>query len=155
VRATVPATVSIPASNYYVYFRTVGSATGTDTLTSSIASPYHMPDTAVVVVDSGRIDGLTNWPSTMRVGDSVQVTLYTRDPDGNTRNVVAATTFSISGGSGLEIRQANAVVTSVTVPAEQNFVTFYVKATATSTAPPSFTHANYKRHTPPNPTVSP
>jgi hypothetical protein len=106
-------------------------------------------------VDSGRIDSFSSWPAIMNVGDSVLVTLYTRDPDGTVRNVLAATTFAISGGSGLEIRRANAVVTSVTVPADANSVSFYVKATTTSTTPPTFTNALYRTYTPPNPTVSP
>ncbi|MFA6165659.1 MAG: Ig-like domain-containing protein [Gemmatimonadaceae bacterium] len=154
-KATVPSTATVPAGSYYAYFRTVGSAVGTDIITANIASPVHLPDTAFVVVDSGRVDSFSNWPATMNVGDSVLVTLYTRDPDGGVRNVLAATTFAISGGSGLEIRQANAVVTSVTVPADANSVSFYLKAATTSTAPPTFTHALYRAYTPPNPTVSP
>jgi hypothetical protein len=156
VKATVPSTISIPAGSYYAYFRTIGSAIGTDTITMSIPSPYHIPDSATVVVDSGRVDNLTSWPAvSMKVGDSVLVTLYTRDPDGNTRNVLAATTFSISAGAGIEIRKNNAVVTAVTVPANLNYVDFYLKATATGTPSATFTNANYRTYTAPNVTVIP
>ncbi len=154
-RVTIPATAVVPAGSYYAYYRTIGSAVGTDSVTANIASPYHLPDTAYVVVDTGRIDSFSGWPATMRVGDSVQVTLYTRDPDGNGRAVLAATTFAISGGTGLEVRQGGAVVTSVTVPANAGSVSFYLKATATTTASPTFANALYHSFTPPNPTVSP
>jgi len=155
-KATVPSTTTIPAGLYYSYFRVVGSAVGTDTLTANIASPLHNPGAAYVVVDSGRIDALSNWPgASLAVGDSVLVTLYTRDPNGNARNVLAATTFAISPGSGLEIHKGNAVVTSVTVPAETNNVQFYVKATAVGTPSATFTNANYRTYTPPNVTVIP
>ena len=155
VKATLPSSVTIPLGNSYVYFRVIGSAIGADTVMASIASPYHIPDTTIVAVDSGRIDALSYWPTSMRVGDSVQVTLYTRDPDGNTRNVLNATTFAIGGGTGLEIRVGGAVVSSVTVPAGLNYVSFYVKALATTTSPPAFTNAFYHAYTPPNITVSP
>ncbi|MHB1097554.1 MAG: beta strand repeat-containing protein [Gemmatimonadaceae bacterium] len=154
--AIIPSTTTIPAGSYYSYFRVIGSAIGTDTLTANIASPLHNPDFAYVVVDSGRVDALSNWPSaSLAVGDSVLVTLYTRDPNGTARNVLAATTFAISAGSGLEIRQGNAVVTSVTVPASSASVQFYVKATAVGTPSATFTNANYRTYTPPNVTVIP
>ena len=156
IKATIPSTTTIPAGSYYSYFRVVGTARGTDTLTANIASPLHNQDIAYVVVDSGRIDALSNWPSaSLAVGDSVLVTLYTRDPNGNARNVLAATTFAISVGSGLEIHKGNAVVTSVTVPTESNNVQFYVKATAAGTPSATFTNANYRTYTPPNVTVIP
>ncbi len=155
-KTTIPATTTIPAGSWYSYFRVVGSARGTDSLTASITSPLHRPDTSYVVVDFGRIDALSNWPSaSLAVGDSVLVTLYTRDPNGGARNVLAATTFAISAGSGLEIHKGNAVVTSVTVPAATNNVQFYVKATAVGTPIATFTNANYQTYTPPNVTVIP
>ncbi|MHB0964100.1 MAG: beta strand repeat-containing protein [Gemmatimonadaceae bacterium] len=155
-KTTIPATTTIPAGSWYSYFRVVGSAIGTDTLTANIASPLHNPDVAYVVVDLGRVDALSNWPSaSLAVGDSVLVTLYTRDPNGSARSVLAATTFAISAGSGLEIHKGNAVVTSVTVPAATNNVQFYVKATAVGTPSATFTNANYQTYTPPNVTVIP
>lgn len=155
-KATIPATTTIAAGLYYSYFRVVGSAVGTDTLTANIASPLHNPGASYVVVDSGRIDTFSNWPSaSLAVGDSVLVTLYTRDPNGNARSVLAATTFAISAGTGLEIHKGNAVVTSVTVPAETNSVQFYVKATAAGSPSATFTNPNYRTYTPPNVTVIP
>jgi hypothetical protein len=48
------------------------------------------------VVAAGRIDPLGGWPTAMKAGDSVAVTLYPRDPDQNVRRVLAATTWSLS-----------------------------------------------------------
>lgn len=155
-KTTVPATVTIPSSNNVGYFRITANTFGTDTLTAQLTSPAHNPATAYVVIDSGRVDTFTGWPSaSMRVGDSLLVTLYTRDPGTSARRVAAATTFAISTNTNFEIRQSNAVVTSVTVPIDASQVQFYVKAIATGTGTSSFTNANYKTYAPPSVTVIP
>lgn len=156
VKATVPATTTIPSGSYYSYFRVSGTSAGADTITASASSPYHNPVTRYVVVDTGHIDPGGSWPTaSMRVGDSVFVTMYTRDPANYDQKVLAATTFSITAGTGLEIHKNNAVVTSVTVPADAYYVQFYLKAVATGTPSATFTNAIYRTYTSPTVTVIP
>ncbi|MDQ8155141.1 MAG: hypothetical protein P3B98_10825, partial [Gemmatimonadota bacterium] len=156
VRTTVPATTTIAAGTNYSYFRISATQFGTDTLTAGLSSPAHNSDSAYVVIDSGRVDTFSGWPgASLRVGDSVAVTLYTREPGGGVRPVSAATTFAITTNANIEIRQANAVVTSVTVPADASQVVFYLKGVAAGSGTASFSNADYKRYSPPTVTVIP
>jgi hypothetical protein len=148
--STVPATgVTIPSGQYYSYFRLIGSSAGTDSLVASVASPAHRPDTAYTVVAAGRIDPLGGWPSVMQVGDSVAVTLFSRDPDQNVRRVLEATTWSLSSNGNIEFRSggtSSEVITSIQVPAEGNSVMFYVKAVAAGSATATITSQNYSTY---------
>jgi hypothetical protein len=145
---TVPApTVSIVNNSYYGYLRLIGASAGTDTLTAAMSSPFHNADTAYTVVGQGRVDPIGSWPSTLAVGDSVLVTLYPRDPGQNIRNVLAATTWTLAPNANIEFRQGGVVVTSVTVPADGNSVSFYVKALVAGTASATFTATNYTSFT--------
>jgi len=155
-KTSIPASITVPASSYYQYFRITANTIGTDTITASASSPFHNPATAYVVVDSGRIDSFGNWPgASMHVGDSVLVTLYARDPNTNVRRVAAATTFTIAPNANIEMRSGNAVVTSVTIPADGTQVQFYVKALATGSGTALFTNAKYHTYSPPAVTVIP
>jgi Bacterial Ig-like domain (group 2) len=156
-KTSVPATTTIAANTLYSYFKLTGTVIGTDTLTASLTSPLHTPATAYVVVDSGRVDSPLNWPSaSMRVGDSLLVTLRTKDPNASyVRKVAAATAFTLAPSANVEVHVGGAVVTSVTVPADANQVQFYLKAKATGTGSVVFTHPNYKTYTPPTVTVIP
>jgi hypothetical protein len=138
--------VTIPASTYYQYFRMSGVSRGTDTLVASATSPAHNPATTYTVVDSGRVDPLGNWPSSIRAGDSVQVTLYARDPNTSTRYVVAATTFTLAPNANIEFRSAGAVVTTVTIPADAQSVQFYLVGKTTGSGSVAITSANYKTY---------
>ena len=118
---------------------------GTDTLVASATSPAHIPDTAYVVIGQGRI-GTSGWLTSLAAGDSVQVTLYTQDPNQNTRGVLAATTFTLTPNANIEFRSGGAVITQVVVPAGANSVSFYVKALATGTGTVAITNANYQTY---------
>lgn len=135
--------VTIPAGNYYEYFRIAGTVAGTDTLIATAGSPAHIPDTAYTVVGQGRVDPIGGWPTSLVVGDSVAVTLYTRDPNQNQRGVLAATTFTLAPSSHLEFRSGGAVITQVTVPAGASQVTFYLKAIASGTGSATIAATNY------------
>ena len=155
-RVTTLASVTVPTSSYYQYIRLTGAVRGTDTLVATAASPFHNPDTAYTVVDSGRVDGILSWPSTIAVGDSVLVTLRTLDPNASSvRRVAAATTFTLAPNASLQFRQAGATVTSVTVPVDGSQVQFYVKAVAAGSGTATITQANYKTYSPPAITVTP
>ena len=146
---TVPASaVTIDSGGYQAPIRVIGLATGTDTLVASLASPLHHADTAYTVVGPGRIDPLIAWPTSLTAGDSVAITLYARTPTGATGpNVLAATTWTLSPNANIEFRSGGAVITSVTVPAGAQSVTFYVKALSAGTASATITAANYQTYT--------
>ena len=147
-RTTTPATVTIPANSSYEYFRVTGSSAGNDTIT--VSPPGHLSRNGTVIVGLGRIDPISNWPATLRVGDSVQVTLYARSADQNVRNVAAATTFALSSNSLLQFVSggaASAPITSAVVAANGSQVSFYVKAVSAGSGTGTITNANYSTYT--------
>ena len=138
--------VTIPQSGYYQAFRMAGLVRGTDTLTASVTSPAHNPATIYTVVDSGRVDPLGNWPGTITAGDSVLVYLYARDLNTNTHYEVTATPFTLAPNANIEFHQGGAVVTTVTIPADANYVTFYLVGKSAGSGSVTITNANYKTY---------
>jgi hypothetical protein len=148
-RTTVPASVTIPAGNYYAYFRVTGAARGTDSLIATATSgATHFPDTAYTAVDSGRVDPIGGWPSSLQVGDSTLITLYARDPSTGTRYVAAATTFTLAPNSNIRFvaQGGTTPITNVTIPADAYYVQFYVRALSAGTGSVTITHPNYRTH---------
>jgi len=147
--------LTVPQGTNISYFRIVGTSTGTDTLVASATSPLHNSNTAYTVVGQGRTDPIGSWPTTLAFGDSVLVTLYARDPNGNARYVLAATDFTPtltnlefwSGGVN------SAQLTTVTIAAGAYYVQFYVKATGHGTGSGTITATNYQTHTVPAVTI--
>ncbi|MCE9601364.1 MAG: Ig-like domain-containing protein [Gemmatimonadetes bacterium] len=152
--STSAASIQIPNGTYYLYHRITGAAIGVDTITYSAAG--HVSARGPVIVGTGRVDALGSWPATIGgATDSVAVTLYARDMDGNVRNVSVATTFNVAvSGGALDIRFGGATVTSVTIPADAQSVTFYLRRLANGTATVTFTNANYTTQVAPTVTVS-
>jgi hypothetical protein len=139
-------TITIPTGTYYRYFRISGAAVGVDTIT--FTAPGHTAVSGPISVGLGRVDGITGWPTTLST-DSVQVSLRTRDPAGNIRNVSAATTFNLSANANVEFVSggaASAVITSVVVPANTSTATFWVRRTGAGTANVSISSANYQTY---------
>lgn len=150
--STTTESVVIPAASYYVYHRISGAAAGTDNITYTAAG--HTPVVGAVVVGSGRTDMIGGWPTNL-ASDSVQVTLYARDPAGNARNVTNATTFDIAiAGAFLEAASGGVPVTSVTIPAGGQSVSFYLRRVANGASTVTFTNANYQTNVAPVVTVS-
>jgi len=141
--------VTIPASNNYVYFRVVGTSAGTDTLVASATSPAHNPATAYTLVGQGRIDPIGGWPASLAAGDSVQITLYARDPAQNGRYVLAATTFTLAPNAFVEFRSGGAnstVISSVTIPADAYYVYLWVKGVSAGAGSANITATNYQTY---------
>ena len=148
---TAPSAV-IPNGGYYVYTRVTGAAQGADTITFS--APGYNSVRGAIDVAPGRINALGGWPATL-ASDSVQVTLYARDPDGNVTNVAAPTTFAIAvAGSALEARNGGVAITSVTIPTDAQSTTFWLRRLANGTAVVTFTNANYVTQVAPTVTVT-
>lgn len=146
------ATAEIPASNNYVYTRVTGVAVGVDTIT--ISAPGHVSVRGAIAIGLGRVDNIGSWPTTLAT-DSVQVTLYPRDMDGNVRNVAAATTFGVAvAGNALDVAIGGVAVTSVTIPAGAQQVSFWLRRLANGTATVTFTNADYTTHVSPTVTVT-
>jgi len=147
-RTSTPSSVSIPLSNYYANFRLTGTSAGVDTLVSSANG--HNSDSAYTTVGQGRIDPLSGWPSSLKAGDSVQVTLYTRDPSQNIRYVAAATTFTLAPNANIVFKSggsSSATITSVVVPADALSVSFYIKGVSTGNGSATITASNYQSYT--------
>ncbi len=143
--------VTIPAGNNYGYFRILGLSAGTDTLTASAASPYHNPVTAYTVVDLGTTDPLGGLPTSLKAGDSTQVTLYARAPNGSTRYVLAATTFTLAPNANVQFVTGgvnSVVITSAVIPAGAYYTTFWLKGVSTGTGSATITATNYQPYTP-------
>jgi hypothetical protein len=138
--------VTISQGGYYQYFRMTGLARGTDTLTASATSPAHNPATIYTVVDSGRVDPLGNWPTSIAAGDSVLVTLYARDLNQGTHYVVDTTLFTLAPNANIEFHAANAVVTQVSIPANAQYVQFYLVAKTQGAGSVTITNANYRTY---------
>ncbi|MFI5232843.1 MAG: beta strand repeat-containing protein [Gemmatimonadales bacterium] len=149
VRTTTPASVTIPTSSTFAYFRVVGAVAGTDTLVASATSPVFNPATAFTIVGNGRIDPLQGWPGTSlhaSTRDSVLITLYARDPGQNTRNVLAATTFALAPNANIQFVSggvSSSVITSATIPANAQFVQFYVQAVSAGPGSATINATNY------------
>jgi uncharacterized protein YjdB len=150
--------VVIPVQTYYTALRVAGLTVGTDSLVMTTSSPAHNPDTVYTVVGQGRVDPLGSWPSTLKAGDSVAVTLYARDPAQNGRYVLAATNFTLAPNANIQFWSGGAnstLITGVTIPADQYFVTFYLKGVSEGTGSADITATNYQAYTTPAVTVTP
>ena len=139
--------LTIPTANTYVYFRIAGTVAGTDTLVAAVTSPVHNSATAYTIVGKGRIDPIGNWPTSLVVGDSVAVTLYARDPVQGVRNVLAAETWTLAPNANIQFRSGGAAITSITVLAGAQSVTFYMKALTSGTGSATITSTNYLSYT--------
>ena len=153
-RTTIPASVVIGSGTYYAYFRIVGTTAGVDTIVASATSPAHNPATAFITVGNGRIDPVAGWPGSslhLATSDSMLITLYARDPNTNVRNVLNATTFTLSPGANVQFVSggvSSAVITSATIPADAQYVQFYMKAIATgASVNTSISATNYTTYT--------
>jgi hypothetical protein len=148
-RTSTPASVTIPKSSYYQYFRITGTSAGMDTITAS--PPGHTPAVGMVSVDQGVLASVTGWPTSLKAGDSTQVVMYVKSPDGSVgRAVAAATTFSLAADANVTITLGGASATSITsfvVPADGSYLQFYIKATSTGTANVTVSNANYVSYT--------
>jgi hypothetical protein len=152
-------TLTIAAGTNVAYFRVVGASTGTDTLVASVSSPVHNPATAYTVVGPGRFDPISSWPSSsIKVGDSVQVTLYTRDPAQTVHYVADTVTVTLSPSSNIQFVSGganSAVITSVVVPRDQYLVQFWVKGVAQGNGSANITATNYQPYATPTVIVTP
>jgi len=140
------ASVVIPTGSYYEYFRLAGASVGVDTLVASASVPAHNAATAYTVVTAGRVDPIMGWPVTLAAGDSAAVTLYARDSVQNAHNLLNATTWTLAPNANIQFTSGGAtstVITSVTIPADQQSVTFYVRGVAAGTGNATLTATNY------------
>jgi hypothetical protein len=143
-RTNTPSSYVIPANTNYDYFRITATSAGSDTITAS-PSGYN-PAKGVVVVSLGHVDPLQGWPSTLRAGDSVLVTLYAKDVNQGVHFVAAATTFTLAPNANIQFVSGGAqsgVITSATIAANAQYTQFYVKGVAAGTGSANITATNY------------
>jgi uncharacterized protein YjdB len=128
---STPGTVTILAGVTTANYRVTAVSKGNDVLTAS--APGNLSTNATVAVDSGRIL-LNGWPASVQVGDSVAVTIYSQDQNGNFRTLGTAVTFTLSSNANIVFDRSGAPVTTLTIPANgQNTPTFYVKGVSAGT----------------------
>jgi hypothetical protein len=145
--STSPSLATVLNGTYYTgAIRIVGASVGIDTITATAIG--HNATKGQVTVNLGHTDPISSWPSSLNLTgtDSVFVTLYARDASsGNTHPVLAATTINISGNSKVVFYTTPGTpITSVTIPANQSYVQFWVKGISTGTDNAIlFTNANY------------
>jgi hypothetical protein len=143
--ANSPSSVVIAANNTQSpAFRIEGTSLGIDTL--AMSAPGHTGATTLVNVGLGRIDPLSGWPSQVRAGDSTLVTLYTRDQVSGIQYVAAATTFALAPNANIQFTSGGSnstVITSVVVPANAQYVQFYLKGVTVGSGSASITSPNY------------
>jgi len=142
------------------YFHVVGTAVGWDTLVASASSPPFNSATAYTAVSQGHVDQLGNWPTTLSLStnDSVLVYLYARDSTLGTHPVQDSTTFTLAPNSFIQFVTGGAtstVITSVVIPKDQYYVTFYVKGVSQGTGQATISGTNYVAYNTPAITVSP
>jgi len=144
---STPSSVTIPLYGYFQAFRLSGTSIGIDTITAAPAG--HIPATGTVNVNLGRLDPIVGWPASLAVGDSVLVTMYSRDPAQGPRFVTAATIFALSSSANIRFVSATTSnsITSVVIPQDLNYVQFYVKALSSGVGSASITNANYTTYT--------
>ena len=143
----------MPQGNSAAVFRITATSIGNDTIT--VSPPGHNTAKAVVIVGLGRLTDYSTIPTSLRAGDSVQVTMYTLDPQQSSRNVAAATVLTLAPNANIQFRSggaSSAVITSVTVPANQYYVSFWMKGVTVGTGTASVSNVNYSTYT--NNTVS-
>ena len=99
---------------------------------------------AAVIVAQGNVDQNSNWPSalSMTTNDSVHVTIYARDQNENVHFVSAATTFNLAATAYIGFSDGTSPITSVTIPANQQSATFWIKGTSSSALPATVTVSN-------------
>ena len=145
---TANSTFTVAQGSYYQYFRIAGVSAGPDSIMVSVASPLHTPDTAVIAIGQGRLDP-GSWPSSVKAGDSVAVTFYTRDQNQNGHPVLNNETITFTVNANLEVHQGTTVITSATpgtlqVPAGASSITVYlVGVNANTTASLAVSNTNY------------
>lgn len=142
--AMTPDTVTIDSTSYSRSFRLSGVALGVDTVKAA-ASGY-LPDSGRVSIELGTLGTPTGWTTTLST-DSVAITLRTRGPDGALRRVTGATTFTLAVDANLVFHRDGVPVSSVTVPADSDTVTFYMRRVSAGSANVSISNANYQTFT--------
>ena len=143
-RTTTPSSVTIPVNSYYQYFRIAATSVGADTITASPAG--HIPGRGTATVGLGRIDPISGWPTSLRVGDSVLVTVYSRDPNQGGHPVTAATTFTLAPNANIMFVSGGATsttITAATIAADATYVQFYIKGVNAGTGSASITNSSY------------
>ena len=151
---TTPTEISTGSYGRTAGFRILATSTGVDTITATwrysppgcCPPPVDVNAQTVVSVTAGRVDPIGNWPTSLRVGDSVKVTLFTRAGDQSTQYVAAATTFTLSPNAALQFVSGvpgSAALTAITVPQDEFAVSFYIKAMTAGTGSATIGNASY------------
>jgi len=134
---------TIGAGENFSHWSVTGIASGVDTVI--VAAAGFTPDTAIITVGPGGIL-IGSWPSSpMAVGDTWPVSIYIQTPDGAQGVTADTVVFALAPNSNIEFHRDGAVITTVTIPAGEQYTQqfFYMKAKAAGTGSVTITAPNY------------
>jgi hypothetical protein len=116
---TVPSSVTIPTGDTFSQFQITGTSAGTDVIVAS--APGYSAATLSISVGLGTIS--LAWSGSPKVGATNEAYLCVLSPDSRQVFLASPATLSIAPGSNIKFLSGeppNAVITSVTIPADQN-----------------------------------
>jgi hypothetical protein len=142
---TTPGSVVIPTGQYQAPYRVTGTNRGTDVLTAS--APFNNSSTSSIVVDSGVIYA-SGWPGSVKVGDSVAVTIYSYDAGNNLRSVGIPITFTLAPNANIVFDAGGSVTTTTSMAANTyQATTVYVKGVTAGTGSVTITGGRFATYT--------
>jgi hypothetical protein len=142
-----PPNVVLTPTQPYQYFQITGTSVGNDTISATPSG--HNTAKMVAFVALGRLTP-SSWPTSVRAGDSVLVTLYTRNSSQTVLPVAQATTITLTPNANIQFVSngtGSTVITSIVVPADDYQVSFWVKGVAPGTGSTSWSNASYTTYT--------
>lgn len=138
--STTPQTLMGPGV-FTVFPPVNGVSVGKDTL--MVSGTGYDGDTLVISVTDGTI-ALSGWPTQIKQGDSVKVTMFAEDSNGVVHLVTEPTTFAITKQGGITFSKNNEEISTFTIPAGLTSNFFYVRATGvTGPASARFVNLHY------------
>jgi uncharacterized protein YjdB len=148
--ATVTSTATVNAGASFAIVTLTGAASGNATI--SATSPGFTGASSAITVGTGTLT-TRDWPTTLALGDSVLITLYTADASGTTRTLAAPVTFTLNPSTNLVFTNGSSTIGTITVPAGTSGTSFYVKAIASGSGSATITGPGYTPYSAPVVTV--
>ncbi|MEO8336561.1 MAG: Ig-like domain-containing protein [bacterium] len=146
-RTNTPSTVAVLQGQQSGNFRITGTSVGNDTL--SATPPGHNTATMVAQIALGRLDP-SSLPSSIAAGDSVLVTLFTRDAALGGHPVAAVTTITLTPSANIQFVSngvGSAVITSISIPVDGTQARFWVKGVTAGAGTVGWSNPSYSPYT--------
>jgi N-acetylneuraminic acid mutarotase len=140
--AAITTAASIAQGQNFVDLNVLGRSAGRDTIV--VAAPGYGPDTVIVDVGLGQIQ-VAHFPATLRIDDSVAISIESRNPSNTQTDNAFGMTFTLGGTPNLRFSDGHQVITSIAIPDGARATgTFYVTAIGPGIADVTITNPNYR-----------